>query len=310
MKNFIYVSFFVIAAALVFYLSGNEESGSEIKNEDTEKIFSRTISVAAGGNLELATELGSITIQGTDAPQVVIEATMKGNAEALNDFQISAENTGTTVRINGQRKTSGWPKFWNDFDLQYVIRVPIVFNLQLSTSGGHLKINEIKGSVVAKTSGGHIRLSGIDGDTEIKTSGGHIQLHRIKGKMEAKTSGGNIEIDSANGTLSLSTSGGNIRLSAINGGVDARTSGGHIRTSMMAVTQAVTLRTSGGNIELLIPSNTKADLEAATTGGEVTCELPVMVKGKIRSDKLIGQLNGGGSPIQLKTSGGNITIRK
>jgi hypothetical protein len=54
------------------------------------------------------------------------------------------------------------------------------------------------------------------------------------------------------------------------------------------------------------------NLDARTSGGRVSTDLPVVVTvvGEHKTDVLQGKLNGGGKALVLKTSAGNIRLRK
>ena len=61
---------------------------------------------------------------------------------------------------------------------------------------------------------------------------------------------------------------------------------------------------------LLQPRAAERILDAATSGGGVTSDLPVTVSGKIARDHLKGPVNGGGKPVVLRSSGGSIHVKK
>ena len=91
------------------------------------------------------------------------------------------------------------------------LTVPRQHDLELSTSGGGIEVDDLQGRVSARTSGGSL-------------SFGHIE-----GPIEGKTSGGSISLKGCSGTASVSTSGGSIRIGEVDGEVRAKTSGGSIR---------------------------------------------------------------------------------
>ena len=51
-------------------------------------------------------------------------------------------------------------------------------------------------------------------------------------------------------------------------------------------------------------------LEAETSGGHVSSEIPVTPLGKMERGRLSGTVNGGGKLLYLHTSGGHIEIRQ
>jgi len=221
--------------------------------------------------------------------------------------------------------------------------------VKAKTSGGSLKFAAIKGTLDGITSAGGITLGSATGPVQAKTSGGSIHLGRVDADTKAETAAGSITVDRAKAKLMVNTSGGSIRLGELGGPTDARTSAGSIRvalaqaplelktsggsinigdardtvtaqTSAGSITVAFSaqpegecrLVTSGGGITLKLDSELGFDLDARTSGGHVTTELPVTatIIGKAPNDELKGKLNGGGKALILKTSAGNITIKK
>jgi hypothetical protein len=51
-------------------------------------------------------------------------------------------------------------------------------------------------------------------------------------------------------------------------------------------------------------------LDAKTSGGSVSTELPVTVVGEIEHGRLQGPVNEGGKSVQLRSGGGNIHLKK
>ena len=109
--------------------------------------------------------------------------------------------------------------------------------------------------------------------------------------------------------MDVNTSGGDIVLSAIEGKVRAETSGGNITMKVNESNKGIFAETSGGNIDIALPKNIFATVDASTSGGEVTCDYPITMKGKLDESRIRGTINGGGNPIHAHTSGGNIWIR-
>ena len=70
------------------------------------------------------------------------------------------------------------------------------------------------------------------------------------------------------------------------------------------------LKTSGGGIVLLLAPGLAFDLDAHTSGGEVQTDVSVTLLGKQRESTLNGKLNGGGPKLLLRSSGGDIHLRK
>jgi hypothetical protein len=61
-------------------------------------------------------------------------------------------------------------------------------------------------------------------------------------------------------------------------------------------------------VELILPRGTTGNVSASTSGGAVTTDIPVTTT-VVKDSRLEGTLNGGGQPIEARTSGGNIRLR-
>ena len=73
-----------------------------------------------------------------------------------------------------------------------------------------------------------------------------------------------------------------------------------------------TLGTSGGSVTVVVPEAAALNLDARTSAGRVSSELPVVavVSGEAKRGELNGKINGGGPLLKLRTSAGSIDLRK
>src|SRR5437660_728111 len=150
-----------------------------------------------------------------------------------------------------------------------------------------------RSALTLSTSGGDVKVGDAAANVSAKTSGGDIEIKRVAGNLAAHTSGGSITIDEAHGAIDASTSGGSIEAR-----IAQRPSGDS------------TLKTSGGGITLSIAPNVAIDVDAHTSGGDIETDVPVTLLGKQSESTLEGKLNGGGPRVVLRTSGGDIRLRK
>ncbi|MBN1351002.1 DUF4097 family beta strand repeat protein [candidate division KSB1 bacterium] len=295
--------------------------------ERTEQVFD----ARPNGNLNIDADFGSVTIESWDRNEIKViviketNQTSKSNAEELfGQYKVIYKKLDDGLEIRGE-----FPDEIRNRQLRvkFVVSVPKACNLdietsggsisvsdlkgdmELRTSGGSLKLGDIAGNVNARTSGGSITLAGADGIVNVKTSGGSISIGKTSGTINAKTSGGSITLDGSGGDVSAHTSGGSLKLMHIEGNIDASTSGGSIRVELTKqLNQDCRLETSGGTIKVYMKSDIAIDVDAATSAGKVSCELPLTVSSLLKSNKLKGQINGGGPLLKLRTSGGSIKI--
>ena len=211
-------------------------------------------------------------------------------------------------------------------------------DLVLRTGGGNIHIGSAKGKVVAESAGGSlVLLSGSDG-ASLETGAGNIHVDKCTGMVKASTGGGTIELGDISGAAMMQTGGGSMKISSANGPVNAETGGGnielwgvpsaHVETGAGAITAKFiasgektdsVLETGVGDITVYLMPNVnltvRASIEAAN-GHTISSDFPqikVVSEGGQWGPKLVsaeGSLNGGGPVLKVRTTMGNIYIRR
>lgn len=127
------------------------------------------------------------------------------------------------------------------------------------------------------------------------------------------------EIKLINGSLDITGVSGNVRASCINGRLEARnlagrshlsTINGHLEAGFDQLAGSpVELNSVNGSVELTIPSDSKAQIEASTVSGGIDNDfgLPVNHHRFVGHD-LRGELAGGGTRIELRNVNGRIEV--
>jgi hypothetical protein len=172
-------------------------------------------------------------------------------------------------------------------------------------SGGSIHITNASNDIDLLTSGGSIDAKECTGNIKLKTSGGSLTLNDLDGTIDANTSGGSIDADDIKGELTTSTSGGSIKLSNLYCSVEAETSGGGIEAFIKDAAKSVSLRNSGGSISLQLPSGKGFDLDLAAN--KINMEMKNF-SGSVDEKSIEGKLNGGGSPVKVRSAGGKINV--
>jgi len=272
----------------------------------SDRDFDQHFTVPQAGKLAVDTDDGSVTIVGHDSRDLIVHADIAGT----EDFKVSAQQTPSGVTVLGRSHFHWYNILFNYSSVHFQVEVPRDLSIELKTSGGHLEVSGVNAGVQGSTSGGRIELRDVTGNIDMHTSGGGIDAQNLKGSTRMRTSGGSIDINHVVGDLDVHTSGGHIELSEIDGKISADTSGGHVRVEARS-NHGINLSSSGGKVTLLLPADVHASIDASTGGGRVHIDFPVTVAGLSGdSDYLRGQINGGGDPITLHSSGGGIYIEK
>jgi DUF4097 and DUF4098 domain-containing protein YvlB len=283
--------------------------------QENEPYITKNFTITGAGSLQVKTSGGNITVSGSNGNRISVEMYVHKSSwgknrnakeveEALQNFMITISQSGNTVMAIAEKKSESWFKN-NNVSISFVVQVPHQIVCDLRTSGGNITLQDVDGKQEVRTSGGNITTTGVNGDMLAHTSGGNIVLQSYKGTLEARTSGGNIRLEDGMGDLKLHTSGGNIRLSGIAGGINASTSGGSITAEIINPKNFINLSTSGGNVTVTVPQGIGMDVDIR--GSKVNTSFQDF-KGDLSANKVTGKVNGGGIPVELRTSGGSINL--
>ena len=306
-----------------------------VTRAETEEKLEKTFPASAGGQLVVEVDFGSIEVSSNAVDEVSIHVWRRVSRGSKADEQsflderpvtFTQEGSTVTVRSKGPA-LKNW-KGKQRVEAKYVIAVPSQFGARLktaggsidlrdlqgafnaSTSGGALKFARLRGPLDGRTAGGAIRMNDCDGALKIQTSGGRIDVSGGGGTLDGRTSGGSVAVKTFQGPVHVESDGGGIRLDDVAGKVYGATSGGSISASFSSLTEPVNLQTSGGSVTLRAPANAAFDLDASTSGGGTSSELPVTITGKKAHDHLKGPVNGGGKPVVLRSDGGGVQVKR
>jgi hypothetical protein len=152
----------------------------------------------------------------------------------------------------------------------------------------------------------------------------HFQRHGLNIKlpknMDISVNSGNlgsIYMEGFTGEVEAQTNTGRIELKNVTGPITANTSVGKIDIDFDVVSQKspITISSSVSEIDVALPANTKADLELRTQGTVYTnFDFDTPKKKGLQNvsgrKNIVSKLNNGGVKIYIKSSMGNIYLRK
>ncbi len=269
---------------------GAEKAKTEAQNHAGARVSTEltgNVPVREGQRLHLVTDLGNIIIKTQNSGKIdykvrlEADATQKDAKQLLKNFIVTTNPTAEGVYFRGQslgRHASG--RLWVTVE----VNVPRNLNLDVSTGGGNIEVEDIIGSATLGTSGGNIVMANVGGAAHLSTDGGHITVKNVAGALAANTGGGHITTGTIAGNAILHTDGGHIRVASVEGVAHVSTGGGNVSVEHSG--SQLVAETVGGQIEV----GETAGLVQAKTGG-----------GGIRVVRVSG-------PTNLETSGGSIYL--
>jgi DUF4097 and DUF4098 domain-containing protein YvlB len=270
----------------------------------------RQLALAPGGKFVLDADSGSVEIRGVDRADARILVTSPSeDVEERFTFAFEERDDDAVVRVERRAgPTRGWFSGRSD-RLRFEIEVPRSADIDLSTAGGDIDATAIGGRVEVDSSGGSLEIADVEGDVDARTSGGAVDATDVRGSARLDTSGGAIRARRVEGDLTAKTSGGSIEIEDAGGAVEAHTSGGPVSAAFAAGNgSGGSLSTSGGSITATVDPAVSLQLDAHTSGGRVRVDLPITVSGSMSRDTVRGALNGGGSLLKLRSSGGSVRV--
>jgi len=179
------------------------------------------------------------------------------------------------------------------------VETPAQLTLQARTSDGNVTLTGLQGDLGLTTGDGDVNLDHVSGDLRIKSGDGHLKITDAEGALDARTSDGSLTVDGLFHAIALHTSDGTLDLNLRQG---------------TKLTEASTIQSSDGSVTLHVPRDFAADLNVHSSDGHVECALPLTVdhyqsRGG-EGHELHGELNGGGTPLTIHTSDGNVKIEQ
>ena len=268
----------------------------------------RSFDVKPGSRLELDLETGGdISIKGWDKNQVDITVTIEGRDKADVTVDINENYTGVEVSTEFNRRRAR-------ADVNMIIRVPRKFDLELSTTGGDVEIEDVDGKIEGSSMGGDIVLAGLAGHVEFTTMGGDIALSSSQVDGSLHTMGGDVDIKDVVGTVQGTTMGGDVTYDNVKSGnanskdeVKISTMGGDVTVDEALF--GADLHTMGGDIEV---RKAGKYIKATTMGGEVVVHA---IDGWIEANTMGGDMEvtmvggtDGDRHVQLESMGGTVVL--
>ena len=267
--------------------------------------------------LVVESDAGSVRVKAGNSNQIRVQVERSGWAADHFDVEFSRESPALIVRgeydDNEDRYENGHVKF--------TIEVPKSFDVDISTrggsitiddidgearvdtAGGSIKLGQIGGTVDASTAGGSISLSGSNASARLSTAGGSIKIGDVKGNVSANTAGGSINIERAAGTVEARTAGGSINVRDSVGAVNASTAGGSISAYFsQQPSESSSLRTSGGGVTVYLAENVGVNIDAHSDRGNIWSDFE-LDNAQISKRNLSGKLNGGGPNLNIDANG-------
>jgi hypothetical protein len=266
-------------------LLGAAAHGANLKER-----FDKSFPLRPGAQVRLMNVNGAVTFEAWDRNEVRVEAEKQvragdsGAARKIMDqirIEVTPDSSGLRVDTRMPKRSESGGGFLdgllgNDvsYGVTYTVHVPR------------------QAAVDIENSNGGIELTGTQGAAHVRTSNGGITLREVRGDMELKSSNGSLKVVHSAGALT------------------ARTSNGAIQAELTDLPRDadLTLETTNGGVTLKLPRDARLSIDAKTSNGGVSTDFTLDGGEKPGRHSLVGDVNGGGSRLSIRTSNGGIHI--
>ncbi len=275
-----------IGAALLMAagIAGNAHAGD----------YSKSFTVANRANVHVDTNDGSVNIiTSPDVKQVEFHVDYAGY-EIDKNLRIDSEQAGDNVTLTARIK-NGWHFTLGELRrLRIEVRMPADADLRVETGDGSIKAENLTGLVDLHSGDGNLTVGAIKGSLQMRTGDGGIDANNIDGKISAVSGDGHITLEGRFDVLQAKSGDGRIKVRALKGS---------------KLDDSWSLSSGDGSIEVAIPSDLSADVEAHSGDGSVSTEVPLTIQGAISKSQVHGKLNGGGQTLTIHTGDGAIRLK-
>ena len=280
---------------------------------ETPEEWTKSYPVSGHPEVRVNTDNGSVHIITADTQQVEFRVKTTGSAWGFGfgDRQhIESKQDGNVVELTahqGALYVIGFSSRHTDIE----VRMPKSADLELHTGDGSIDMDSMEGNVRATTSDGRVNIAQINGKIEVNSSDGAIVARALKGHVKLSTSNGSIRATELDGECNVSSSDGSVTVEGRFDSLNVHSSDGSVTTRIAAgsaMTSSWEVSSSDGSVEVALPPDFKASLDASTGDGHITLDLPVQVQGEVSKSHVHGTLNGGGPSFRIHTSDGSVRL--
>lgn len=282
-------------------------AAAQILGRDVE-VFTRNEAVARGEWFRFYAPIGDITVTEGTGTQVEFRAEKILRSGRVTDIGFELRRTGEGVTIcavfedddectdNGLRsdRRRNWSRNFRPPSLNVTIRVPAGVRLAVNSGNGDVGVTGAHAELIARSGNGRVRVSG------------------TAGEVEAASGNGAVTVEDVRGPVSASSGNGDVRVTTVQGPVSARSGNGDlfVRMTELRVADDMEFTTGNGRIEVTVPADFNADIDASTGNGGIRTDFPIQVSGRITKTRLRGTIGQGGRRLRLVTGNGEIELRR
>jgi len=256
--------------------------------------WTKSYTISGRAHVRVDTNDGAVRVTTGDSKQIELRVIYDGY-KLDHNLSINSRQDGDQVQLSARVHNSNFFNWNVHKTLRLEVHMPREADLNIETGDGSVEAQSLTGNLNIHTGDGHIRVDGAKGDIRLRTGDGSIEGRDLDGKLEADTGDGHVTVEGRFDALNIKTG---------DGSINARAGAG---SKMM---NAWTIHTGDGSVDMTLPADLQANIEASTNDGRISLGIPVTVEGTFSTSKISGKMNGGGQQLTIHTGDGSIHLSK
>lgn len=257
---------------------------------------------------------GEVTVTAWDRNQVQVTGSLGDGARPL---QLDGDERTVDIRVEGDDKRGSWFSWGNDTRMQpsvlnvrvpraatldvHVVSAPVILD---GLEGGKVSVDSVSGRIRANVRAPDVDMQSVSGSIELAGKTGKADLQTVSGDITAPNVGDSLDAQTVSGRMMIG--GGpwkDANFSTVSG--DTRIQGG------VQPNGKLTVDSMSGDVEVALPANTSARLEASTFSGDLRSDFGSPSREDDGPGKQLKTTIGGGSAtIHLEAFSGDVKVRK
>lgn len=219
-------------------------------------MLEHTFQTPQPAKLEVVIPSGDIAVEtdGTEETYVSVD----GDERLLEHIEVHGSGDRVSVKLREKGKFGfSFGSFFGNGGLRVEVRAPHGSSVRVKTASADTELEGHFGTLELNSASGDVRLRGEIADyATIRTVSGDVELERV------------------DGDLSVACVSGDVRARAVAGSVETNSVSGDIRLDAL-VSGSVRFTSVSGDIEIGIAPGSLVDVDAGSTSGDLSSEVPL-----------------------------------
>lgn len=271
-----------------------------LQKDNFRSVIKKNFDASLVKSMHVSTVSADVEVMGDATRQATVEVLAKGsNNKSLSAaeiqqrldkyYNIITELNGSQLNVKVEFKVK---RITNNesLALKFILHTP---------ASADAKINSVSGDIELSRAA----------NTELKTTSGDIEIGSLSGDATAASVSGDIEAKSIQGNFAGRTTSGDIQAGRVGALMNASSVSGDIKVVAGKLGQDVKMKTVSGDIKLTVTEKAGMNLTLNTLSGDMNISELGMLNYETKSRRrIVAEMGGGGSRLQIETVSGDIHI--